>query len=127
VNSVRLWIALLALVSFGAGLAAGIWGTTLHLRPEPPAGPFDQYRDELIQTFQLSPERAKHLSKVLAAYEQEIAAIKDRLQADTMSQMEPELAERGRYYRSLIQDHVLPVSQRDRFQQMAYGLPQSPH
>ncbi|MEY2785483.1 MAG: hypothetical protein RL277_1693 [Planctomycetota bacterium] len=126
-NSVRLWVLLLALVSFGAGLAAGVFWTTQRMRPEPAAGPFDQYRADLVREFRLSPEREKHLGKILAAYEQEIVQIKDRFQATTMAQMEPELAERGRYYRSVIQNQLLPPGERERFQQMASGLPTTPN
>lgn len=122
-NSLRLWVVLLALVSFLAGAAAGVWATAAHLQPAAPAGPFEEYRRMLLASFSLPPERAKHLDTILAAYAKEIEDIKNRRMADTISSMGPELAERGSYYRSLIQDRVLPEDQRERFKSMALGLP----
>jgi len=127
VNSLRLWVVLLALVSFGAGAAAGIWATAARLHPPAKLGPFDDYRRLLLQSFPLSSERAKHLETVLAAYSREIEGIQARRLADTMSLYGPELEERGRYYRSVIQDRVLPEAQRERFEQLALGLPTTTH
>jgi len=127
VNNTRLWIVLLALVSFGAGAAAGIWATAARLHPAPKVGPFEDYRHMLLEAFPMSPERAQHLETVLAAYAREIDGIQARRVADTMSLYGPELEERGRYYRSLIRDRVLPEDQRERFERLALGLPPNPH
>jgi len=126
VNSTRLWIVLLALVSFGAGAAAGIWATAARLHPAPQVGPFEGYRHMLLETFPMSPERAQHLETVLAAYARDIDGIQSRRVADTMRLYGPELEERGRYYRSLIRDRVLPEDQRERFERLALGLPPNP-
>ena len=126
-NNLRLWVVLLALVSFGAGAAAGIWGTAARLKPPAKTGPFEDYRRMLLTTFPLSPERGKHLETVLSAYAREIEGIQARRLADTMSLYGPELEERGRYYRSLIKDRVLPEDQRERFEQLALGLPTNNH
>jgi len=127
VNNLRLWVVLLALVSFGAGAAAGIWGTAARLKPPAKTGPFEDYRRMLLATFPLSSERSEHLETVLAAYAREIEGIQARRLADTMSLYGPELEERGRYYRSLIKDRVLPEDQRERFEQLALGLPTNTH
>jgi len=127
VNNPRFWIVLLALVSFGAGAAAGVWATAAHLHPAPKVGPFESYRRMLLETFPMSAERAQHLETVLAAYAREIDGIQARRVADTMTLNGPELEERGRYYRSLIKDRVLPEDQRKRFEQLALGLSPNTH
>lgn len=125
-NQVKAWVIILALVSFGAGLAAGIFWTTQRLRPQVAPGPFDQYRERLITEFDVPADRIGPLTKILAAYEKEIEQIKDRYQVATMAQMEPELADRGRYYRDLIQNSLLQGAQRERFRQLASDLPTQP-
>ncbi|MBK7642462.1 MAG: hypothetical protein IPJ19_05350 [Planctomycetes bacterium] len=126
-NNLRVWVVLLALVSFGAGTAAGVWATASRLRPEPKVGPFEDYRRMLLATFSLSPERTQHLETVLAAYAHDLEDIQSRRMADTMNLYASELEERGQYYRSLIQDHVLPENQRQRFEELAQGLPTNTH
>lgn len=126
-NNLRLWVVLLALVSFGAGAAAGVWATATRLHAPAQAGPFEDYRRMLLAAFPMSAERAQQLETVLAAYAREIEGIQARRMADTMTLYGPELEERGRYYRSLIQDHVLPEDQRARFEQLALGLPPNTH
>jgi uncharacterized membrane-anchored protein YhcB (DUF1043 family) len=127
VNNPRFWIVLLALVSFGAGAAAGVWATANRLNPPAKVGPFEDYRRMLLETFPMSAERAQHLETVLSAYAKDIEAIQARRMADTMTLYGPELEERGRYYRSLIQDRVLPEDQRERFEQLALGLSPNTH
>ncbi|MFN0242667.1 MAG: hypothetical protein ACKVWV_07215 [Planctomycetota bacterium] len=122
-TNLRLWVLVLALVSFGVGLASGTWFAASLLRPTPDRGPFDDYEARLVAEFQLSPERAQLLHVVLANYHKEIEEIKDRHMAAYTSAMEPELAERGRYYRGLIQTRVLPQDQRAKFERLAQGIP----
>ena len=125
-NSLRGWILILAVVSFAAGLAAGIVSMGTRLKSEPPHGPFDAYRARLVETFQLSPERDKALRTVLAAYQKDIEELESRHGAEILAAMEPDLRERGRYYRDLIQDKVLPEEQRPLFERLALGLPATP-
>ena len=74
-NNTRFWIVVLALVSFLAGSAAGaLW--TRKANPQEDTGPFAAYAQELIQTFDLSPERAGHLRVLLREYESDIQRIK---------------------------------------------------
>jgi hypothetical protein len=127
VNNLRFWVVLLALVSFGAGAAAGVWATATRLQPPTKTGPFEDYRRLLLQTFPLSAARAQALEAVLAAYAKDIETIQARRMADTMTLYAPELEERGRYYRGLIKDQVLPEDQRERFEALAQGLPTNNH
>jgi hypothetical protein len=126
VNSLRAWVLILAVVCFGAGLAAGVLSTATRLRAEPTPGPFDAYRARLVETFGLSPERDKALRTVLAAYQKDIEELQSRHGAEILAAMEPDLRERGRYYRDLIQDKVLPEEQRPLFERLALGLPATP-
>jgi len=126
VNSVRLWATILTVVAFIAGGAAGWLLAAGGNRPAPSRGLFSDYQQMLVDKFQLSAERARLLHVVLANYEKDIAEIKDRHMADITSGMEPELAEKGRYYKDLIHDKVLPENQRAQFDALALGIPWTP-
>ena len=112
----RGWVLVLAGTSFAVGIAGGVWLSALFFRPAPERGPFADYRDLLVERFDLSSARTEALEVVLASYAKDLEEIKDRHMADYMSAMEPELAERGRYYRDLIRNEVLPENQRSRFE-----------
>jgi hypothetical protein len=116
VIGLRGWVLVLAGTSFAVGLAGGVWLSARLLRPEPERGPFADYRELLVDRFELSEARADALDVVLAHYAADLEEIKDRHMADYMSAMEPELAERGRYYRDLVRNEVLPEGQRARFE-----------
>lgn len=119
----KLWVLILALISFSIGAAAATWVAAHSFRPPPERGPFAEYERGLVDTFALSPDRARLLHVVLANYQQEVEQIKDRHSADFMSAMEPELSARGRYYRDVIQGKVLPEHQRSKFDALAQGVP----
>ncbi len=119
-SSLRLWIVLLALVSFAAGAAAGALASAATFRPAPERGPFAQYERDLVRTFDLSPERTGLLHALLAGYQHEIDRIKSGRMAETLSAMEPELAARGRWYKEQIRDKVLPPSRRADFDGPAF-------
>lgn len=125
-NSPRLWAVILALVAFIAGGATGWLVAAAGNRPTPARGPFSDYQEKLVETFQLSDERAQLLHVVLTNYEKDIAEIKDRHMADITSGMEPELSEKGRYYKDLIHDKVLPENRRSEFDALALGTPWTP-
>lgn len=118
-RDLRIWALILALTSFAAGVGAGVWATARRFQPELPEGPFADYEALLAERFQLQPERRRLLHSVLDAYRRDIEAIRGRTEAQSMSAMEPELRERGRYYRNLIQDKVLPETQRADFERLA--------
>ena len=125
-NNLRLWVAVLTLVAFIAGGATGWLVAAGGNRPQPARGPFSEYQAKLVDTFHLSDERAQLLRAVLASYAKDIAEIKDRHMADITSGMEPELAEKGRYYRDLIHDKVLPENKRAEFDALVLGTPWTP-
>lgn len=118
-NDLRLWITVLALTAFAAGAGVGVWGTARSLREPPARGTFADYETLLAERFQLSPERRKHLHHLLEAYEKDLQEIQERRAADLLASMEPDLIERGRYYRNLIHDKVLPEHQRAEFRHLA--------
>ena len=125
-NSLRLWAVILTLVAFIAGGATGWLLAAGGNRPLPARGPFSDYQQKLVETFQLSDARAQLLRVVLANYEKDIAEIKDRHMADITSGMEPELSEKGRYYGDLIHDKVLPENRRPEFEALSLGTPWTP-
>lgn len=124
-TNLRLWVLLLALTAFLVGAATGPW-VARWLFPSARAaeqGPFEQYERALVETFQLGPERRAPLHAILEEYRHDLERIKDRHMADYMSSIEPELRERGRFYRDLVRDRVLPEGQRAEFDRLSLGLP----
>jgi hypothetical protein len=125
VNNLRVWIGVLSLTWLAAGLGAGVLlgrATAPSARPET-VGAFPDYERRMTAQFGISPARREVLRAVLESYAADVERIKDRHMADYMSSIEPELRERGRYYRGLIRDKVLPEGQREAFDQLSLGLP----
>lgn len=117
----RLWIVLLALVSAGAGFAAGLLVyASLHRTP-PPEGPLHDYERLMVSAFDLSPERARLFQAVLASYKRERDAVRDRYEAESMSAMAPELGDVDARYRDMIRNRVLPPESRSRYDRMLLG------
>ena len=114
-NSLRLWIVLLAVLCFAAGGAAGTLCAAAIFRPAPEQGPFTQYERDLAREFQLSPERTALLHVLMEDYRRQIERIQSSHVADTLSAVEPELARLGRSYREQIRDKVLPPGKRAQF------------
>ena len=118
-KNLRLWTLLLALVSFGSGLAAGLL-VSGRLRPAPPGGaPFEDYHRRFVTSFELSPERSRLLAELLRNYDRELEEVRQRAVASSLSDMEPDLRRLGLRYRGLIRDHVLPAGRREEFDQLA--------
>jgi len=116
VNRLRFWIALLAVVSFAAGGAAGTLAAAAAFRPRPEAGPFTAYEHELTKRFQLSPERAELLHVLIIGYQRDVERIQVNHMARSLSAMEPELANIGRLLEAQIRDKVLPPDRRREFE-----------
>ncbi len=123
----RGWITVMAIACLAAGAGAGVLvGRSL----APPAraeraGAFPDYERLMVRTFELSPERRDALGAILSSYEKELAGIKDRHMADYMSSIEPELRERGAFYRALVRDQVLPAERRAEFDRLSSVFPAS--
>ena len=125
-GSLRVWVVVLALVSFCAGAIGGM----LMVRREAPvyadAGQFSDYRREFVKRFDLSPERARLLGELLANYEGEYDDIRQRALERSMADMEPELVSLGNRYGGIIRNNVLPPSQRDSFADSRLAQPWTP-
>jgi hypothetical protein len=122
-GNLRVWIALLVVTSFLAGLAGG---TLLGLRigPEPAErGPFADYEGLLQQRFELSPERSRGLHAVLDQYQRQIENLKNR----NAAALEPELARLGLTFRTVVRDTVLPPDRREEFQRLSAGIFETSH
>jgi len=111
VNGTRLWIVVLALVSFLAGLAAGLVGSD-HTRREVAdhRGPGD-FERRFTQLFDLDPEGQKLLAELLAAYNSQIESIEleneTRRAAEAHFQMEQSLLKVGAELRENVRDLLL--------------------
>lgn len=121
----RPWIALLAVVCFLAGMAAGVLATR---RPavSDDGSPFGDYAARLVEEFDLSGERAAHLRVILREYAAEIERIERAQQAQYYAALEPELRPKGIEFNSYVREKVIPRQQRARFDALAAGLPVSP-
>lgn len=124
-TNLRLWVALLALTTFLAGLACGPFVSAWILPPNTARdqGPFPDYEMRLIETFHLGPERRGPLRAFLTEYRDQVERTKDLHMADYMSSMEAELREHGVALRERIRDKVLPESARSEFDRLALAFP----
>lgn len=118
-NSVRLWVVLLALVSALAGLASGLLlAQRLHPRAES-SEPQEDYLRMCVETFELSQPRAELLAELLRNYHRELEDLRSRALAESHSEMEPDLRRLGLRYREMIRKYVLPDDrQRERFAEL---------
>lgn len=121
-GALRLWIAILAVTAFLAGLAGGVV-LGLQVRPEPvESGPFGDYERLLVERFELSPERERALRVVLEQYQRQV----DGLFTRNAEELEPELARLGVRFRSVVRDSVLPPDRREEFDRLG-GLSALPN
>ena len=118
-NSLRVWIALLAVVSGLAGFAAGRLTATLQAPQATSA--FAEYATRMQATFDLEPERMRALGLLLDRYECDLENLKMR----NLNQHQPELVRLGDTYRGWIRDKVLPRERRAEFDSMVAASPDS--
>lgn len=119
-NNLRVWIALLALACFAAGLTAGVF--VAEARSEEPrrsGEPFEDYRAALVERFRLEPERERLFAELLRSYHKSIEDTRTRLLTDHRPELESELAEIGARYHAYIRDHVLPPDRRAEFEALS--------
>ena len=120
-NDARVWILTLATVSFFAGIAGGMMISKQGM--EQNSGPMADYGQRFVERFELDPQRARLLRRILHVYEQEVAQVEHEHLAAYRSAMEPDLNELGSRYGHLVRDKVLPASKRPLFDQLSVGLP----
>lgn len=113
-NSARVWILLLASVSFLGGTAAGLLLGDTFL-PAQKTVPFAAYQARLGDEFALGPQRRRALRLVMSHYHRALEDAKAR-QAVAM---QDDLVRLGLTYRDLIRNHVLPEARRPDFDQLA--------
>ena len=121
-SRLRVWIGLLALVSFTAGIASGMM---LSARTAPPLrwGRLADYESMLLERFDLSGERARCLRVLLQAYEREVERTHSQRFAEYMALHGPDLSPKAQEYESLIREKVLPPSRRDEFARLCAPIP----
>lgn len=122
-TSLRLWILVLAVTAFAAGLGAGVLAGEARAARRAPAArlgaPGADYMALLDEAFHLSPERADLCAQLLERYAEEVEEIRQRALSQSIASVEGELARVGLRYRDAIRNHVLPPDQRPRFDELA--------
>ena len=125
-GALRIWVVILALVSFTAGGVGGLLLAPRGGSVYADAGHFRDYQQHFARQFDLSPERADLLAQLLRRYESEFESVRQRALERSMTDMEPELVRLGNRYRGIIRNNVLPLSQREEFTDSALAEPWSP-
>lgn len=112
----RLWITILALVSFLAGVPGGVLLAPRITEPPEP-GPFAQYEARLVEEFDLEGWERAALHGVMLEYERRMEKIEARFLLATAD----ERAELGLECLETIRRRVLPAEAVPRFDRMARG------
>jgi hypothetical protein len=115
-SSERLWITILALVSFLAGIAGGVLLAPRISEPIEP-GPFAHYEARLVEEFDLEDPERTLLRGTLLEYERRLEKIEARFLLDTAA----ERADLGLQCLETIRQRVLPREAVARFDRMARG------
>lgn len=115
-SSEKLWVVILALVSFLAGLAGGALAAPRVVSlPDP--GPFANFQARLTETFELSEQRRAALRGVMEEYQRRLEKVEARFVSETAE----ERARLGIECVNTIRKHVLPEEARAEFDLMAEG------
>jgi hypothetical protein len=117
-NSERLWVVILSLVSCLAGLALG-WVTALEFDPVREIGPESAFEHRFREEFGLDETRARDLAFVLDSYRKDVEDLKAR----HVVELEPELIALGQRCREQIRTYVLPEDRVAEFDRMELGKP----
>lgn len=125
-GALRIWVVILALVSFTAGGVGGLLLAPQGGSVYADAGHFKDYQQHFVEHFDLSRERADLLADLLRRYESEFESVRQRALERSMTDMEPELVRLGNRYRGIIRNNVLPLSKRGEFTDFALPEPWSP-
>jgi len=117
-TSTRVWIVVLAVTCFLAGLAGGMLAG-LRIAPQSVGrGSYDDYAEMLVRTYDIPPDRERHLRAFLERYHRDLEELKARHVADA----EPELIRLGETCRQRIRDYVLSEDARASFDRVARDL-----
>ena len=114
-SNLRVWIALLALTCFAAGVSSGLFLAAERREPARSDQPFGNYRAAFVERFGLDPTRAALFEDLLHEYHEELEAARTGLLARSRSELEPQLEQIGVRYAEAIRDHVLPPERRAEF------------
>ncbi len=121
-ESERLWIVLLAAVSFLAGAAGGLLLGMNVEKPGEPA-PFEAFEDRFTEAFDLDARQRADLRFILGRYWDKLEELKARGAADH----EKELIQIGLTCKQHIREFVLPEERLEEFELMVAGtLPPDP-
>jgi len=119
-SGVRFWIVLAAVVSFLAGLAAGVlWARS---DDKAPTSGWGAYAERLADEYDLAPERRGSLRILLDEYAIEVANKRRAYESRILNQIEPDLRELAARYDTYIRDFVLPPGQRAQYDQRSQPL-----
>lgn len=116
-HSERLWIVLLTLVVFLAGLAGGVQ-LRMHFEPAPAFGPFGAFETRFVSTFDLDSDQRLDLRYILRGYEDDLNELKDL----GLTDREDELVEIGLRCKQRIRKYVLPEEHLEEFDSRVAGL-----
>lgn len=114
-NDVRLWVLILALTSFAAGLGAGVLVGESRGEQDLALERSRDYRHMFLDTFELEPERERRFVELMARYDAEVEELRQRALEASLSQIEGQLSRLGLTYRDAIRNYVLPEGERGRF------------
>jgi len=119
----RTWIAVLAGVSFLAGLAGGILVGPGLAPAQEVTRPFSDYERLLVDRFALEDDQVRALRAVLDRYHRDL----QDLRADSSDETEVDRIRLGRLCRDRIKTYVLAEGVREEFDRLASGtLPSAP-
>ncbi len=118
-KSERLWVLVLALTTFFAGLAAGV---LLSFRRDQEERPLGAYEQRMVEAFDLDEERVRNLRWILRDYQEKIDALKE----SNIAALDGDLVKIGRSHRELIRNKVVPEHHRQQFDLWVGGLPVLP-
>ena len=122
-SSLRLWIAVLALVCFGAGTGLGLY---IERSARGESAPGNDYEALFLREFELSPERRRLFEELMGNYKKEVEEVRQRALADSLDQIELDLGALGRRYRDWVRNRVLPEDQRPRFDALSQAIAWQP-
>ena len=119
-KDLRFWSVVLAGAWFLVGLGVGVAVS----KPEPNPSPLASYADEFSEQFQLSKHRRRVLLQLLDDYETKRDEINQRHAAATRHAREPDYSALDARYQDTIRNTILPLNQREHFDELGQPLPQ---